>query len=113
MDWLQDILLMFGTGGVTSIILRIIDRKSLTRQTLSVLTYSTLSGKVEHLLDQDYATPEQRREIEHSAEGADVTHHAQPRGRSHVFLDAAHHFVSGLEVHTGLFITFRHNNSWF
>lgn len=60
MDWLQDILLMFGTGGVTSIILRIIDRKSLTRQTLSVLTYSTLSGKVEHLLDQDYATPEQR-----------------------------------------------------
>ena len=54
-----------------------------------------------------------RREIEHSAEGADVTHHAQPRGRSHVFLDAAHHFVSGLEVHTGLFITFRHNNSWF
>lgn len=65
MDWLQDILLMFGTGGVTSIILRIIDRKSLTRQTLAMLTYSTLSGKVERLLDQDYATPEQRREIEH------------------------------------------------
>ena len=65
MDWLQDILLMFGTGGVTSIILRVIDRKSLTRQTLSVLTYSTLSVKVERLLDQDYATPEHRREIEY------------------------------------------------
>lgn len=66
MNWLQDVLLMFGTGGVTSIILKIIDRKSITRQTLAMLTYSTLSAKIERLLDQDYATPEQRREIEQS-----------------------------------------------
>lgn len=69
MDWAQIIGLMVGTGGITSvlegIILKLIDKKSITRKTLAVLTYSTLSDKVEKLLDQDYATPEQRKDIEH------------------------------------------------
>lgn len=69
MDWAQMIGLMVGTGGITSvlegIIMKLIDKKSITRKTLAVLTYSTLSDKVEKLLDQDYATPEQRQDIEH------------------------------------------------
>ena len=50
----------------------------------------------------------ERREVEHAPEGADVAHHAQARSRRHVLLDAPHHFVSGLEIHAGLFITFSH-----
>lgn len=68
MDWTQMIGLMVGTGGITSvlegIILKLIDKKSITRHTLAMLTYCTLSDKAERLLDQGYATPEQRKEIE-------------------------------------------------
>lgn len=68
MDWAQMIGLMVGTGGITSvlegIILKLIDKKSITRHTLAMLTYCTLSDKAERLLDQGYATPEQRKEIE-------------------------------------------------
>ena len=52
----------------------------------------------------------QRREVEHASECTDIAHHAQARGRCHVFLDAPHHFVSSLEVHTGLLITLCHYN---
>lgn len=68
MDWAQIIGLVVGTGGVTTaletIVIKVMDRKSITRQTLAMLTYSTLSDKVEKLLSQNYATPEQRKEVE-------------------------------------------------
>ena len=53
------------------------------------------------------------REVEHTAEGADVAHHTQTRGRGHMLFDAPHHFVSGFEIHAGLFITLSHSNIWF
>ena len=53
------------------------------------------------------------REVEHSAESADIAHYAQTRGRRNVFFDAPHHFVSGFEVHAGFFITLSHSNLWF
>ena len=50
----------------------------------------------------------ERCQVEHTAESSDVTHHARARGRFYVRLDAAHYFVSGFEVYTGIFITFSH-----
>ena len=47
------------------------------------------------------------------AESADVAHHTQTRGRGHMLFDAPHHFVSGFEIHAGLFITLSHSNIWF
>ena len=57
----------------------------------------------------------QRRKVEHAAEGADIAHHAQTRGRRDVLLDAPHHFVSGFEVYAGLLITLCHYSllEWF
>ena len=55
----------------------------------------------------------QGREVEHPAESADVAHHTRTRGRSHVLLDAPHHFIPGFEIHAGLFITLSHSNIWF
>ncbi len=51
----------------------------------------------------------ERRQIEHAAEGAYVAHDTRARGRSDMRLYSAHHFVSGFEIHAGLFITFSHN----
>ena len=53
------------------------------------------------------------RKIEHTAEGADIAHHTQTRGRGHMLFDAPHHFVSGFEIHASLFITLSHSNIWF
>ena len=47
-------------------------------------------------------------EVEHSAESADVAHHARTVGGSDVLLDPPYYVVAGFEVHTGLFITLCH-----
>lgn len=44
--------------------MKLIDRNSITKRTLAVLSYGALSDKIEKLLDQDFATPEQRKELE-------------------------------------------------
>lgn len=66
--WMQVLAIMIGSGGITSgavaITMKLIDRNSITKRTLAVLSYGALSDKIEKLLDQDYATPEQRKEIE-------------------------------------------------
>ena len=66
--WMQVLALMIGSGGITSgavaITMKLIDRNSITKRTLAVLSYGALSDKIEKLLDQDYATPEQRKELE-------------------------------------------------
>ena len=68
MDWSQIIITAIGssslTSGAVAIVMKLIDRKSIARRTLAMLTYSTLSDKIERLLNQDHATPEQRKEIE-------------------------------------------------
>ena len=65
--WMQVLALMIGSGGITSgavaITMKLIDRNSITKRTLAVLSYGALSDKIEKLLDQDYATPEQRKEL--------------------------------------------------
>ena len=66
--WMQVLALMIGSGGITSgavaITMKLIDRNSITKRTLAVLSYGALSDKIEKLLDQDFATPEQRKELE-------------------------------------------------
>ncbi|MEI3515869.1 MAG: hypothetical protein V8R50_00590 [Clostridia bacterium] len=65
--WMQVLALTIGSGGITSgavaITMKLIDRNSITKRTLAVLSYGALSDKIEKLLDQDYATPEQRKRI--------------------------------------------------
>lgn len=51
-------------GLITFLITRHFDRKDVVLQTLAAVAYSELSGKVEERLDEDYATPAQRKEIE-------------------------------------------------
>ena len=43
---------------------RYLDRKDVIRQTLAAVAYTALSDKIEERLDADYATPEQRRELD-------------------------------------------------
>lgn len=51
-------------GLITFFITRHFDRKDTIKQTLAAVAYSELSDKVEKRLDADYATPEQRRELD-------------------------------------------------
>lgn len=68
MEWLQSALTILGTSGITSVIVTMVqshlEKKSITRRTMSVLTYTTLADKIEKLLDKGFAAPEQRKEIE-------------------------------------------------
>lgn len=49
---------------LTVVVTKLLDRKSTTRKILSAVSYSTLSDKIEQRLDEGFATPEQRREID-------------------------------------------------
>ena len=51
-------------GLITYLISRYFDRKDTIRQTLAAVAYTALSDKIEERLDSDYATPEQRRELD-------------------------------------------------
>lgn len=51
-------------GLITYLISRYFDRKDTIRQTLAAVAYTALSDKIEERLDADYATPEQRRELD-------------------------------------------------
>ncbi len=66
--WMQVLAIIIGSGGITSgavaITMKLIDRNSITKRTLAVLSYGALSDKIEKLLDQDFALPEQRKEVE-------------------------------------------------
>jgi hypothetical protein len=57
---------------------------------------------------QNRVTVSERAEVEHASESTDATHAAGASGGSHMLLDAAHHLVSGFEVHTRSLITFCH-----
>ena len=49
--WMQMLALMIGSGGITSgavaITMKLIDRNSITKRTLAVLSYGALSDKIE------------------------------------------------------------------
>jgi hypothetical protein len=49
---------------LTVVVTKLLDRKSTTRTILSAVSYSTLSDKIEQRLNEDFATPEQRRELD-------------------------------------------------
>ena len=49
---------------LTVVVTKLLDRKSTTRKILAAVSYSELSEKIEQRLDEDFATPEQRREID-------------------------------------------------
>lgn len=51
-------------GLISYLISRYFDRKDTIRQTLAAVAYTALSDKIEERLDSDYATPEQRRELD-------------------------------------------------
>lgn len=51
-------------GLVTYLISRHFDRQDTIRQTLAAVAYSELSGKIEKRLDEGYASPEQRKELD-------------------------------------------------
>ena len=51
-------------GLITYLISRYFDRKDTIRQTLAAVAYTALSDKIEERLDADYATPEQRKELD-------------------------------------------------
>lgn len=49
---------------LTVVVTKLLDRKSTTRKILAAVSYSELSDKIEKRLDENYATPEQRRDID-------------------------------------------------
>lgn len=51
-------------GLISYLISRYFDRKDTIRQTLAAVAYTALSDKIEERLDADYATPEQRKELD-------------------------------------------------
>lgn len=51
-------------GLITYLITRYFDKRDVIQQTLAAVAYSELSDKIEQRLDADYATPEQRKEID-------------------------------------------------
>lgn len=51
-------------GLISYLISRYFDRKDTISQTLAAVAYTALSDKIEERLDSDYATPEQRRELD-------------------------------------------------
>lgn len=51
-------------GLITYLISRYFDRKDVICQTLAAVAYSQLSDKIEERLDANFATPEQRKELD-------------------------------------------------
>lgn len=51
-------------GLIQYFISRYFDKKDVIQQTLAAVAYSELSGKIEERLDEDFATPAQRKELD-------------------------------------------------
>ena len=58
------IIAALGSNGLFTFIQWLINRNSALKQTLEAVSYSELSDKLEARLDQGYATPEQRKEMD-------------------------------------------------
>ena len=50
----------------------------------------------------------QCRQVEHTAKGSDITHHAESGGRRYVFFYSAYYLVACLEINACLLITYCH-----
>ena len=55
----------------------------------------------------------QSREVEHSAERSYVSHHAETRCRSHMFLDTPYHVVSGFKAYACFFVINCHSTNYY
>jgi len=65
MEFLMAIVgIVLGSNGLFAFIQFLINRKSVLRKTLAAVAYKELSNSIERCLDQDYATPEERRDLE-------------------------------------------------
>ena len=51
-------------GVIQYLVSRYFDRKDVIRQTLAAVAYTALSDKIEERLDEDYASPAQRKELD-------------------------------------------------
>ena len=58
------IVAIFGSNGLFALIQWLLNRNSVSKQTMKAVSYSMLSDKLELRLDNGYATPEQRKEME-------------------------------------------------
>ena len=58
------IVAIFGSNGLFALIQWFFNRNSVAKQTMKAVSYSMLSDKLEMRLDNGYATPEQRKEME-------------------------------------------------
>lgn len=58
------IIAALGSNGLFTFITWLFNRNSALKQTLEAVSYSELSDKLEVRLDQGYATPEQRKEMD-------------------------------------------------
>ena len=63
-DLILIIIALIGSNGIWAVVLCMVNRKGSTRSLIRAVSYHLLSSTIEKLLDQDYATPESRKDLE-------------------------------------------------
>ena len=58
------IIAVLGSNGLFTLIQYIMNRRSVTRSTVEAVAYYMLSDRIEARLNEGYATPEQRKDVE-------------------------------------------------
>lgn len=58
------VIAVLGSNGLFTLIQYLLNRNSITRTTMEAVSYFMLSDKLETRLDEGYATPEQRKDVE-------------------------------------------------
>lgn len=58
------IIALIGSNGIWAVVVCMVNRKGSTRSLIRAVSYHLLSSTIENLLDQDYATPESRKDLE-------------------------------------------------
>ena len=58
------IIAVLGSNGLFTLIQYLLNRNSVARTTMEAVSYYILSDKLETRLDEGYATPEQRKDVE-------------------------------------------------
>lgn len=63
-DLILIIIALIGSNGIWAVVICMINRKGSTRSLIRAVSYHLLSSTIEKLLDQGYATPESRKDLE-------------------------------------------------
>lgn len=58
------VIAVLGSNGLFTLIQYLLNRNSVARTTMEAVSYFMLSDKLETRLDEGYATPEQRKDVE-------------------------------------------------